>query len=140
MTTNMKLNFSISEFCIRSGDVPIEIADKILNYHILPLQEIRDRIDQPIVVSMKAGYRPLDYEINKGRLGNSQHCFKGKGAVDLRYTPQLLDELKENSPYKRVCYYPNNGFVHVDYNSNEDGTQYFECESPKGKWEFKGYV
>ena len=139
-------NFKISEFLIvPSSHVPIHVANMIWQHHILPLQVVRNAIEQPIIISKSSGYRPLDYEISKGRMGSSQHCFgefetsrfnpNHKGAVDLRYTPELLKELKQNSPYTRICYYPNNGFIHCDY-ATED-RNYYEADSPSGRWVFK---
>jgi len=134
----MKLNFKISEFCIIEHPLSQSVADKILKYHILPLQRIRNALSKPINISKKSGYRPQEYEIGKGRSGNSQHCFKEEGAVDLVYYAELLTKLMIDSTYKRVCYYPNNGFIHCDYKG--DKREYYECSSPAGKWKFTKYL
>jgi len=128
------MNFDVSEFCITDDPISQDVADKILHFHILPLQEIRDKIGRAVKVSKRSGYRPVDYEKAHGRSGNSQHCFRTHGAVDLVYDAELLKELKENSPYKRICFYPNNNFIHVDWKGT--GRKYYECPSPTGKWKF----
>ena len=135
----MELNFTIQEFCILEGDIPQVIADKILKYHILPLQASRNRINRAISVSHKAGYRPVFYEIQKGRSGGSEHCFKedSKGGVDLVHIDELLEDLKANSQYTRICYYKNNGFIHCDYASPTSNRRYYECDSLTSAWKFK---
>lgn len=135
--------FSISEFCITGEDVPLSVADKILEFHITPILPFRLREKVPVWASQKAGYRPPFYEKSKGRSGKSQHCFlkSSKGAVDWTTKPthllKLLEFLKDETSYTRICYYPNNGFVHCDYKHPERGRRYFECDSPTSQWQFK---
>lgn len=134
----MKINFSISEFCINDDLIPQEIADKILKYHILPMQEIRNALNKVIQVSKRSGYRPQEHEKRRGRSGNSEHCFKGGGAVDYVFYRELFTKLLICSPYKRICHYPNNGFIHCDYKG--DKRTYYECNSPTSKWKFIKYL
>lgn len=144
----MKLHFTISEICILKDPVPQDVADKLLKYHIMPMNAVREMLGKPITASQKAGYRPKHYEIQRGRSGNSQHCFEGTslGAVDWTCSdPEaLLALILAHTDYKRVCYYPNNGFIHCDY--KETGIdkaghkRYFECQSPISSWEFIKYV
>jgi len=126
----MNINFSISEFCIDGNTIPTEVADKLLKYHIPILQDIRNELGLPIIISEKSGYRPYGYEKSEGRSGTSEHCFAGKGAVDIEcslvYSTVLLDMLKE-SAYTRVCYYPNSRFIHCDFKATEK--QYFVCSN-----------
>lgn len=134
--------FKISEFCITDDAIPVDIADKILKYHIEPILKFRELKGFPIWASQKSGYRPYAYELKNKRSGNSQHCFKGKGAVDWTCSkeniPVLLQWLKTFSPYKRVCYYPNNNFIHCDYLDTKSGNrEYYECESQTSKWKYK---
>lgn len=138
---NNHIPFSISEFCISPEAIPQEIADKILRYHIGPMLGIRSELNFPIWPSEKSGYRSPAYEKKRGRSGNSQHCFEEKGAVDWTCAPEnlpkLLKALKENSVYQRVCYYPNDGFIHCDYRVITGYRRYYECESPSSQWEYK---
>jgi len=112
----LKIYFNIDEFCITKGMIPQEIANKIL-YHISIINPIRVELGHPIYVSKNSGYRPKWYELSRGRSGNSEHCYVNKGAAD--YTCRksdirmLLHELL-NSEYMRVCYYPNDNFIHCD--------------------------
>jgi hypothetical protein len=115
----MKLHFKPSEFNISGEPIPEDVADKIQEYHIIPLQKVRDTHGQPIYVSKNSGYRSPEWEKSKGRSGNSQHTFKGNGAVDLTSDDldRLQQDLIEHSPYKRICRY--NSFIHCDYKGNE---------------------
>ena len=133
-------NFSISEFIIDKGqsNVPLVVVDKILRHHISILQPIRNLLGCSIIVNKNSGYRTIKWELDHDREGTSQHCFKEKGAVDLRCgdkfkTELLLKEL-QISKYKRVCYYPENGFIHCDHKGNEKVN--FICDSStNNKWE-----
>lgn len=137
-----KIHFTLSEYCITSGPIPQNIADKILKYHIIPMSVIREILGFRIIVSKRSGYRPEKYEKSRGRNGKSQHCFIEKGAGD--YTADtkeelllLLEEMKKSHTYTRIAYYPNDLFIHGDYQIFGQ-YQYFECESPTSKWEYKG--
>ena len=120
----MELNFSISEFIIEPEiDIPQEIADKILKYHIIPLQGIRDILKSPMTISERSGYRSLDYELSRGRSGDSEHCYRGKGACDVTVSGaenlRVLGLLLLCSPYTRICFYPGDKFYHLDYKQSD---------------------
>ena len=80
------LNLKPSEFNISGSAIPERVADAIQKFHILPMQEVRNKLGKAIWPSLKSGYRSPYYEKQKGRSGNSQHCFLekdgGKGATD----------------------------------------------------------
>jgi hypothetical protein len=116
----IKLNFTLSELCIVDDDIPLSIANKLLK-HISIIQPIRDKLGVPIVASENSGYRPFHWELLEGRSGNSEHCFKGLGAVDWACSKDRagLIELLKESEYKRVAYYPENGFLHCDFKGDE---------------------
>jgi hypothetical protein len=137
--------FTISEFCITSDAIPQSIADKLLGYHITPMNKVRGELGEAIFVSKKSGWRPKQYELDNGRSGRSEHTFLpsdkdplGRGAVD--YTANRIDDLLEliikHTDYTRICYYPNNKFVHCDYGFEERGRRLFKSQSPVGSWEF----
>jgi hypothetical protein len=136
----MRLNFNISEFVIDGKPVPVEITDKILHYHIMPLQAVRNALGVAIWPSQNSGYRSKEWELSHGRSGNSQHCFKGKGAVDLTFSgdiDKLLDAVIEHTEYTRMAvYYDNNTpFIHCDYKS-DDGKRYVYKSTPASNWTF----
>ena len=117
----MYLDFKISEFCIDDSDISQEVADKLL-MHICILQDIRNQLGRPVIISKNSGYRPYDYERAKGRSGNSEHCFVGNGAVDVTCDPYYMEDLLfllHESKYNRVCYYSNQKFIHCDFKDNE---------------------
>ena len=136
---------SISELCIVSGDIPQDVADKLLKYHIIPMTPTRGMMGAPLTASQKSGYRPEWYEKNRGRSGLSQHCFKdrggviGKGAVD--WTTQDLGDLEklysymcQFTPYTRICIYRKNGFIHADYKNDIKDRWAYTCASPTSNW------
>lgn len=116
-----RLYFNIKDFCITGDKVPIRIADKIMNNFIVPLSKLRSTvIDFPIYVSMNSGYRPPHYEKEKQRSTKGVHTFIGMGASDLacesaKKTKELYHLLLKYSKFEAICYYPNAGFIHVDY-------------------------
>lgn len=117
--------FKITDFIIsQSYGVPLGIIDDIYRLHLFPINNVRNIIDLPIIVSKNSCYRPYAYEKDKGRSGNSQHTFRDvtngkRGAAD--YTCHDLDKLLQglinHTEYTRICVYPKNNFIHCDYNS-----------------------
>lgn len=146
----MKLNFTLSEFCLDAKKVPVLVADKLLKYHILPMQPIRNRLNLSITASQKSGYRSRAHELNRGRSGNSQHTFgekadgsfsdNAKGAVD--WTCSDLDalefELINNSNYTRIARYKN--FIHCDYKATRSGKRELYSSDSKSNWTFKKFI
>jgi len=135
-------NFRISEFCIEQKPPTKRIAQIILSNHIEPMNLVREALGSPILVSRRSGYRSRAYEVSKGRSGNGQHNFeeshpKGTGAAD--YTSanakELIDPMLEHTCYTRICYYPNNNFVHADYKPTPSGKrELYTAQSPTSKW------
>lgn len=134
----MKRYFSIKEFCKLNGlsvELPITpgLADKVLNFHLFPLNDIRTTLGMPIHI--RSGYRPVWFEKTKGRDGDSQHCYRAKGATDCSLEKHSeannkppgdwahFFKLLKESPYKRIAYYPDKRFFHLDYKS--ETRQYF---------------
>ena len=138
---NMDLYFTISELCIIDDDLPQKVADKLLRYHIEPMCHVRDSLGSAIYASQNSGYRPVSYEKKKGRSGNSEHCFKGKGAVDWRADnmKKLIKLIIEQTDYTRICFYPDKGFVHCDYKANDGKRYYYESDN-QNNWTFIKYI
>ena len=138
-----KLHFTLSELCIITGSLPQDVADKLLQHHIWPMNPVREELDAAVLASDNSGYRPTYYDKARGRSGNSQHCFEGKGAVDWTTRgdmQKLILLIMKLTSYTRICYYPNNRFVHCDYKPVTGGRQYFECASPTSAWKYKETV
>ena len=109
--------FIYNEFYLPGTEVPREVLKK-LNKHIEILFNIQKKIGESIYVSKHSGYRPVEYELAKGRSGNSEHCFKGDGAVDITCAKEAMPLLRKHlasSPYTRLCFYPENNFIHCDF-------------------------
>ena len=127
--------FDIEEFHNDFSVPTLEVRHKI-QVHIDELNPIRELGGFPITISKGSGYRSKLYEMSKGRSGTSEHCFLGKGAVDLTCGKEnikiLLKNLLEHSTYTRICYYPVNNFIHCDWKLEERNM--YICDSPKGKW------
>ena len=134
----MKINFTISEFNISGQDIPEDVADKILKWHIIPMQRVRDKFKNAIWPSLESGYRSEKWEKKRGRSGNSQHTFKGKGAVD--WTCQnfknnknkLLDFIIEETDYTRIAVY--NSFIHCDYKATNSMRRELYSLNKSNKW------
>lgn len=116
----MKSYFRRKEFYKKGTLVPYSIEKKI-DRHITELNPVRRGLGAKILISKHSGYRPRAYEVTKGRSGNSQHNFEGLGAVDLTSSDLvgLLKLLVQTSSYTRICYYPNQGFIHCDWVGEE---------------------
>ncbi len=115
----MKNYFNISDFNISGKPIPEDVADKILEFHIIPGNRVREAINIPMWPSAKSGYRPLEWEKSRGRSGNSQHVYKGHGATDWtcadfsKNLDLLLGALIEHTDYSRFAIYDT--FIHCDY-------------------------
>jgi uncharacterized protein YcbK (DUF882 family) len=115
-------------------------ADEIITY----LNKVEYATGIDVKISKRSGIRTIEYEKRKGRKGTSQHStyhIVGRGAVDLIYTKELLDYLLADNFFTRVCYYPKNGFIHVDRKPiNKSGVKYYEASSPTATWVLKKYL
>lgn len=137
----MKLYFKFEELVIDGGPIPVDVADKLLTYHIIPVSVVREKLGTSMTASLKSGYRPYEWEISHGRNGNSQHTFQGKGAVDwtcknFRGNKQeLLELLVEHTEYTRFAVY--NNFIHCDYKETSDGLREIYTSTPSSKWTLK---
>lgn len=116
----MGSSLKVSDFNISGKDIPEDVADKILEYHLKPLEKVNKT--EPLLnasPSLKSSYRPRWWELQMGRDGDSQHCFYGKGATDVtcenfkENKDVLLKTLIENTEYTRFAVY--NSFIHCDY-------------------------
>jgi uncharacterized protein YcbK (DUF882 family) len=139
----MKLYFTFKEFCIDpSTPLPISVAQKLLDYHIIPMSKVREIFGKPIIVSDNSGYRSKLYEVNKGRSGKSQHTFYMNGAADYTCSgdiTELLDLIIKHTNYHRICYYKKKNFLHCDYGViDNDKRQYFEDDGDG--WEFIKHI
>jgi len=144
----MRILFHINEFLIeRNKEIPVDVADKIYNYHIIPMLNIRHKLGFPIYPSKRSSYRSKEWELSHGRLGGSQHCFVDKGATDwtcsnFKQNKSLfLSELIKHSEYTRIAIYDT--FIHCDYKEtpNEE-RQLFETviKGDKTVWKFKNII
>ena len=111
--------FNISDFNISGQPIPEDVADKILEYHLIPGNRVRNKLGFAIWPSVKSSYRPRKWELSKGREGNSQHTFKAEGATDwtcLDFDNNLdlfLKTLIKETSYRRFAVYDT--FIHCDY-------------------------
>jgi hypothetical protein len=140
----MKINFLLSEFNITGKPIPEDVADKILKWHISPMQEVRNELGYSIWASQKSGYRPTTWEKSKGRSGNSQHTFKNKGAVDWTCKDysnnknEFLESIIKHTDYTRIAIY--NSFIHCDYKETNSGKRELYNSTPDSKWEFVKFI
>lgn len=142
--------FTVSELCIdQDAKVPQDIADKILLHHILVMNPVRHELGEAIFASENSGWRPLQWELARGRSGGSQHTFKFKGAVDWTIGgvektetdgdfQKLFELICEMTPYTRIAVYPQDEgcFIHCDYAAEK--RQLFLSDS-RSNWELVTY-
>lgn len=140
---------------IQGGVPPGYVWDIVTACYVPVLQMVRDACGLVLVPSRPCGaaggscYRPPEYEKIGGRSGSSLHCFPGGslGACDLVRAGQLpltladVDKLRELVPFARLCWYPNNGFVHVDYMGpgvTRRGRGFYTASGPARPWVYVG--
>lgn len=149
------LHFTISELIIDpEAGLPIDVADKLLKYHIWEMNPIRIEIGAPIWASDSSGYRHKGWERQRNRAPDdprnnrdswSRHTFTplegkdpdGLGAVDWTTKPKLITQLGTqllHTEYSRIAFYPDELFFHCDYGWRGRGQTLFLND---GGWEKK---
>ena len=136
---------TLKEFIItQPAMVSLDIADKLYQFHIIPMNDVRKELGVWVTASQQSGHRPQWYEVDKGRSGNSQHTFKedwikGSGAVDWtckdfkENRDRFLNLIIQNTNYTRICVYDT--FLHCDYKDTVNGKrEIFRYDGLK--WQF----
>lgn len=140
---------------IQGADLPGYVWDIVQGCYLPALRTVRDATGLQLVPSRPSGaaggscYRPASYEKIRGRSGSSLHCFPGGslGACDLVRAGQLpltlddVNRIRALVPFARLCWYPNNGFVHVDYfgpGVTRTGRGFFTASGPAAPWRYVG--
>lgn len=150
-------HFLISDFCISNVDIPEDIADRILLYHLMPMNAVQDATPFDVypsysVKGQPSGWRPYFWEIARGRSGGSQHTFgqrksvvlDQKGACDItcedfsQNVDYLLDALIEKTDYIRFAVYKT--FIHADYKDTHNGKRLIFDSNRSSKWTFRKFV
>lgn len=137
----MKLYFEFKELVITGDSLPIDVAEKLLTYHIIPVSKVREELGVSMTASQKSGYRPYEWEKSHGRSGNSEHVFRGKGAIDWTCKnfssnkQQLLELLVKHTEYTRFAVY--NSFIHCDYKPTSGNKREIYTSTPSSKWTLK---
>ncbi len=138
----MQKYFTISDFLVDpnmrepQSCIPIHVVEKILRYHLPILNDIQRRLDFRIKISANSGYRSYEWEIIHGRSGNSEHTFKGLGAVDLTCHPDNILKLKKaliESDYSRIAWYELRNFFHCDFRDGKLGKRFYKVDN-QGIW------
>ena len=138
------MNFNISDFNISGRPIPEMVADKILKWHIIPMQRVRNILGVAIWPSQKSGYRSVAWEKKRNRSGNSQHTFKQRGATDWtcsmfsKNKARFLEKIIEQTDYTRIAVYLN--FIHCDYKNTQSGKRELYESTGSSKWKFKKFI
>lgn len=122
MNQQMQKNyFTIRELCIDPNrKPPQDVVNKLKEHHINPMNIVRECLGVPVWASQRSGWRPYEWEIARGRSGNSHHVFKELGAIDWTSSnlKNLFNAILKHTPYTRIAVYPDANFIHCDYGSN----------------------
>lgn len=144
------LNFKISEFNITGQPIPEEVADDLLHYHMIPGQIVSDKTGIDIYPSQKSSYRPVWWEKQRRRSGNSQHTFKKitgqkeRGATDwtsddFKHDKEaIIKSFIEDTNYTRIAIY--NTFLHTDYKPTKSGKRELYQSDAQSNWKLLKYV
>lgn len=153
----MILDLKPSDFNISGQPIPETVADRILEYHILPMQAVCDAMTVCVMVSLNSGFRSYIWEIQHDRSGTSQHCFgqkpsgkfdeNKKGATDFtcddfaNQKDELLRLMIKHTNYTRFCVY--NSFIHADYKPTDGNKRqlfYYGQVRKQWKWIFSKFI
>lgn len=136
----MKSHIKPSELNISGDPIPNDVADKMVEFHIIPMNAVREALGLPVWASEKSGWRPFWWEKKNGRDGTSQHVFLEKGAVD--WTCQNFQQNKDKflkliielSVYTRIAVYAT--FIHCDYKPTKSGKRELYTSNASSNWKF----
>ena len=137
----MKMHFKFQELLVETKNIPVDVAQKLLTYHMIPVSVVREELGVAITASLNSGYRSREWELSKGRSGTSQHVFIGKGAVDwtcsnFRTNKQkFLELLVEHTDYTRFAVY--NNFIHCDYKKTPSNKKEVYTSTANSIWTLK---
>ena len=144
-------HFKLEEFVItRPKTLPLEIADAIYKYHIIPMSRVRDVLRVEIWPSKRSCYRPVWWEHQMKRSGNSQHTlpildFRPEhGACDWTFEdfdknlPTFLELVRDLTDYSRVAVYHDRKFCHCDYMNPDNNRQLYAYNADIGNWKRDG--
>ena len=142
--------FWLIELVITGNLIPVKVADKLIRYHIIPMNKARKKLGEAIWPSQKSGYRPIKWEKRRGRTGLSQHCFgEGsdkygipenkdcKGAVDWTCKGdlnKLLEVIISETEYTRISVYYDKHFIHCDYKNAPSDRSIYHYDKITKKW------
>lgn len=138
------INFKLSNFNITGDSIPEIVCDKILKYHIVPMQDVRNELKISIWASKRSGYRPKLWEIAHNRSGDSQHVFIRKGAVDWtckdfsKNKDEFLKLIIKHTKYTRITVYKT--FIHCDYKNIISQRRELYKSGSNSKWKFVKYI
>lgn len=147
---NYPLFATLKEFIITDyKSVSLDVADKLYQFHIIPMNIVRGLMGVWVTASLKSGYRPKWWELQHGRSGNSQHVYRdewenGSGAVDWTCKDfevnkdKFLKLIIEHTKYTRIAVY--NTFIHCDYKDTVSGKRELYSSDSNSNWVFEKYV
>lgn len=130
---------------------PSHLWPVIRDAYIIPLQTLWYTHGIGLVPSMRSVYRSPQYELGKGRRGTSLHCFPpgSMGAADLtlhdgRHVRHVIDVMIEELPFRRLCMYEDQNFVHVDYGEpgrrSGERRSLWTCTGPGSVWVLRSFL
>jgi hypothetical protein len=144
--------FNWEEFIIAPEDhVPLYVLNMIYWKHMVPLNAVRIALNDVVIISKKSCFRSVAHETRRKRKLTSAHLFGTQikdldtspkaimgnrlawGASDITTKPPLMKELfilLSRTPYTRIIYYPNEGFFHGDYRTEQRHYYVYDSKKP----------
>ena len=140
----MKSYIKPSELNISGDPIPNDVADKMVEFHVIPMNAVREALGLPVWASEKSGWRHLSWELQHGRDGTSQHVFNEKGAVDWtckdfqKNKDKFLKLIIELTSFTRMAVYST--FIHCDYKLTKSGKRELYTSNANSDWKFVKHI
>lgn len=139
------------EWIVTGSGMPAELWPVIGSAYVAPLLQLCSVHGIALVPSVRSCYRPMEYELSRGRNGRSLHCFPqgSLGACDIRRADggkieEVIDVVIDRCPFRRIALYPAQGFIHVDYGGDQlrDSSRrsLWLCDGPLSRWRFMSFL
>lgn len=132
-----------SELNISGDPIPNEVADKMVEYHIIPMNAVRAALGLPVLASEKSGWRPLWWEkITEGMEAANTYITEWAQLIGLakifKNKDKFLKLISELTSYNRIAVYAT--FIHCDYKATKSGRRELYTSNSSSQWKFVKFI